>query len=61
MSKKLTISEIESGVAYIANVIFNGYSPNDLKCTPKKYYKIIKELNEIEKVLQEARSWKNTW
>ena len=54
MSKKLTLPEIESAVALIANALFNEYNPTVLKTTVSKYYKIIKDLNEIEKILDRA-------
>lgn len=38
----------------INKVIFNEFSPNDLKITPDKYHKICKQLADIGRVLADS-------
>lgn len=52
----LELSAIESLLSQIAETIYNTYSPTDLNISISKYHQIVKNLNEIEKILQEARS-----
>lgn len=54
--KLMMTSSIEVLLGQIAQALFNIYSPNDLRITHSKYHQIINNLNEIEKILQEART-----
>lgn len=41
-------------LAKINGIIFNQFSPDDLKIDAETYYKIIEQLNDIEKILADS-------